>query len=82
MNILETHMKVCSTAVFSALVLLSHGSAVQAQEQPKTKKPGAKRRVLKVAAVQSIRRDPVYVVFSYVGASVTETGSGAGSPRL
>ena len=39
----------------------------------KTKKPGAKRRVLRLAGVQSIRRDPVYVAFSYVGAGVTIT---------
>jgi len=34
-------MKACYTAVFSALVLLSHGTAIQAQEQPKAKKPAA-----------------------------------------
>jgi len=34
-------MKVCSTAVLSALVVLGHGPAIQAQEKVKTKQPAA-----------------------------------------
>ncbi len=41
MNILEMPMKVCSTAVLSALVMLSPGIPIQAQSTAKTKKPAA-----------------------------------------
>jgi hypothetical protein len=41
MNTLEMHMKVCFTAVLSALVLCSAGSPVQAQAQAAPKKPAA-----------------------------------------
>jgi len=41
MKTLETHMKVCFTAVLSALVLCSSGSPVQAQAPAAIKKPAA-----------------------------------------
>ena len=41
MNILEMPMKFCSPAVLSALVVLGHGHALQAQDKAKPKQPAA-----------------------------------------